>query len=151
MNQHGFFTILGLCLLIVAAIFIKGILEFEANYSRGITSYEAEHHLQNLAESYLIKEKNFTENLSIEHNLGDISYSDYKLKNVTVAIYGRHGNIQIQNSEYTNFENLPQDVEGNIILSVASCDSPFIIGKIYRRAFAYIDDETNTIHFMNDL
>ena len=147
MNQHGFFTILGLCLLIVAAIFIKGILEFEANYSRGITSYEAEHHLQNLAESYLIKEKNFTENLSIEHSLGDISYDGFTLKNVTVAIYGRHDTIQIKDTN----GNLLQNVEGNIILSVASCDSPFIIGKIYRRAFAYIDDETNTIHFMNDL
>ena len=147
MNQHGFFTILGLCLLIVAAIFIKGILEFETNYSRGITSYEVEHHLQNLAESYLIEEKDSIENLPIKHNLGDISYGDYKLKNVTVAIYGRHDTIQIKDTN----GNLLQNVEGNIILSVASCDSPFIIGKIYRRAFAYIDDETNTIHFMNDL
>ena len=171
MNQRGFFTIVGLCLLIVATIFIKGILEFETNYSRGITSYEIEHHLQNLAESYLIENIGSIENLPIEHNLGDISYGDYKLKNVQVAIYGKHDEIQFfqrvyrKNGNPTNesikdSEGNPMTGDGKIILSVASCDSPFIVGKMYRRAFAYIldDDETTedvdeskTIHFMNDL
>ncbi len=160
MNQRGFFTIVGLCLLVVSAIFIKGIQEFETNYSRGITNYEAEHHLQNLAESYLIEERNFIENIQVKHNLGNISYGDYTLKNVTVEIYGKYGDIHTQNGDYTNFENLPKDAPGKIILSVASCDSPFIVGKMYRRALAYIldDDETTedvdeskTIHFMNDL
>lgn len=171
MNERGFFTILGLCLLIVAAIFIKGILEFEANYSRGITSYEAEHHLQNLAESYLIEEINFIENLPVKYNLGDISYGNYKLKNVTVEVYGKYDEIQFFQRVYRKNGNPTdepiKDSEGNnlkkdgkIILSVASCDSPFIVGKMYRRAFAYIldDDETTedvdeskTIHFLNDL
>lgn len=150
MNQRGFFTIVGLCLLIIVAISIKGVHEFEANYSRGVESYVAEHHLQNLAESYLIEAAETfdgTEDLKIKHNLG----STENLKNITVEIYGKRGNIQIKNSDYTEFENLPQDVEGRIILSVASCDSPFVIGKIYRRSLAYIDDDTQTIHFMNDL
>ena len=146
MNERGFFTIIGLCLLLIAAISIKGVQEFETNYSRGVTNFQAEHHLQTLAESYLIDNIDSIENLPQRYNLGN-----YKgLENVTVEIYGRHNNIHIDNGEYTNLENLPQEAEGNIILSVASCDNPFIVGKMYRRALAYID-ETKTIHFMNSL
>ena len=151
MNQRGFFTIVGLCLLLIAAISIKGINEFETNYSRGVTNFQIEHHLQNLAESYLIEHIDTIENFSQKYNLGDIKYKDFTLKNVTVEIYGRRNNIHIDNGKDTNLANLPLEAEGNIIISVASCDSPFIVGKIYSRAFAYIDDDTKTIHFMNDL
>lgn len=171
MNERGFFTIVGLCLLIVAAIFVKGISEFETNYSRGITNYKAEHYLQNLAESYLVENIDLIENLPIKRNLGNISCGKFTLENVRVEVYGERGNIQFFQRVYKKNKNPTderiKDSEGNdltndgkIILSVASCDSPLISGKMYRRAFAYIldDDETTedideskTIHFMNDL
>ena len=159
MNERGFFTILGLCLLTVAAIFIKGIPEFETNYSRGITSFQIEHKLQNLAESYLIENIDFAETLLLKHNLGNVD----GLENVTVEIYGKRGNIQFYRRVYRKNENYKDEAikndegenlseDGTIILSVASCNSPFISGKIYRRAFAYIlDDDRGTVHFMNDL
>jgi len=156
LNERGFFTIVGLCLLLVAAIFIKGVHEFEANYSRGIINFQIEHHLQNLAESYLIETKEtatIDENeLSIMHRLGDMDIDEFKLKNVSVEIRAKHTNIKIQHGKNTAEENLPIEAEGIVIVSVASCDSPFIAGKMYRRAFAYIlEDDPATIHFLNSL
>ena len=163
MNERGFFTIVGLCLLLVAAIFIKGVHEFEANYAREITNFQIEHHLQNISDSYLFKTfetyKDTKDYLELKENLGDID--ELKLKNVTVEIkYAPKQNIKIKNGDYTTFENLPKDSKGTVIVSVASCDSPFIAGKMYRRAFAYIleddpeteeIDESATIHFLNSL
>ena len=160
MNERGFFTIIGLCLLLIAAISIKGVNEFETNYSRGVTNFQIEHHLQNLAESYLIDNIDSIENLPQKINLGNISYGELILKNVAVEIYGKNIYIHMKNGDYTNFENLPEDMPGKLILSVASCDSPFIGGKMYRRALAYVldddpetenIDESETVHFMNDL
>ena len=138
MNERGFFTIIGLCLLLIAAISIKGVHEFEANYSRGISTFQAEHELQNLADSYLAEAfENFSEDFNQKYNLGNTE----KLKNITVEIYGKYGNIKIDDEEI---------LTGQIILSVASCDSDFITGKIYRRALAYKLDDDETIYFIND-
>lgn len=150
-------------MLLVAAIFIKGVHEFEANYAREIRNFQIEHHLQNIADSYLFKTfetyKDTEDYLELKENLGDID--ELKLKNVTVEIkYAPKQNIKIKNGNYTTFENLPKDSKGTVIVSVASCDSPFIAGKMYRRAFAYIleddpeteeIDESATIHFLNSL
>lgn len=153
MNERGFFTIVGLCLLLVAAIFIKGVHEFEANYARTITNFQIEHHLKNIAESYLIETYEIYKGTKTKENLGDINFGEFKLKNVTVEIrYAPKQNITIKNGLYTNEPNLPKNAEGTVIVVVASCDSPFIAGKMYRRAFAYIlDDDPATIHFVNSL
>ena len=153
LNERGFFTIVGLCLLLITTIFIKGVHEFETNYARGITNFLIEHKLQNLADSYLIetfeKYNGAEDNLNITENLGNID----ELKNVAVEIrYAPKQNIKIENGSYTNFENLPVNSKGTVIVIVASCDSPFIAGKMYRRAFAYIlDDAPTTIHYLNSL
>ena len=159
MNQRGFFTIVGLCLLIVAAIFIKGILEFEANYSRGVTNFQAEHELQNAADSALIEAaENLPELAENEvYNFPTENLTSQKFKNVTVERHAKNINLKKFIRTYTSANNYTDsDAEqyprnATVIISVASCDSPFIVGKMYRRAFAYIDAETKTIHFMNDL
>ena len=171
MNERGFFTIIGLCLLLIAAISIKGVNEFETNYSRGVTNYQIEHYLQTLAESYLNNNIDSIENLPQKINLGNISYGELIFKNVEVEIYGRHDTIQFWQRIYRKNENYDDEPikdsddtnltkDGIIILSVASCDSPFIGGKMYRRALAYVldddpetenIDESETVHFMNDL
>lgn len=168
MNERGFFTIVGLCLLLVAAIFIKGIHEFEANYSRGITNFQAEHELQNLADSYLIEaSKNLP---ALEqgqpYNIFNTAATSDKFKNLKIEVWAQKQHIKkfirtySSGSKYTDNDSgeLPQN--STIIVSVASCDSPFIAGKMYRRAFAYIleddpateeIDESATIHFLNSL
>ena len=164
MNERGFFTIVGLCLLLVAAIFIKGVNEFEANYAHGITNFQLEHHLQNVADRYLMDLMDAMENYAIDANelkitkkLGDIAFGEFKLKNVTVEIHAKHTNIKVQNSKDTDLPNLPKNFKGDVILSVASCDNPLIEGKMYRRALGYIvvgdpateNDKSETVYFIN--
>ncbi len=169
MNERGFFTIVGLCLLVIAAISIKGVHEFETNYSNGIKNFKIEHKLQNLAESCLTEE---IENVSTL-NLGEI-YSnsrnfgnyDEDLKNCSVQI--RAKNVYLKKYVRTySLGNTPNDkaVAGSpknviFIACVASCDSPFIVGKMYRCALAYIleddpatenFDESATVHYLNSL
>ena len=160
MNERGFFTIVGLCLLLVATIFIKGIHEFEANYARGITNFQAEHELQNLADSYLIEaSKNLP---ALEqgqpYNILNTTVTSDKFKNLKIEVWAQKQYIKkfirtySSGSKYTDKDSgeLPQN--STIIVSVASCDSPFIAGKMYRRAFAYIlEDDPATIHFLNSL
>ena len=78
-----------------------------------------------------------------------------KLKNVEVVVWAQwQENIPMKDGEITLREG-----SGTILVSVASCDSLFVAGKIYRRAFAYIldndpeteIDESATIYFVNQL
>ena len=157
MNERGFFTIVGLCLLLVAAIFIKGVNEFEANYARGITNFQLEHELQNAADSFLIEslDKINNEDCAVD---GTFYITSTKFGQITVKVQSKESNIHTQNGDYTNFSNLPKDTRGTVILSVASCKSPFGVGNIYRRALGYIVldnteteiDESETVYFIND-
>ena len=160
MNERGFFTIIGLCLLLVAAISIKGVHEFEANYSGGITIFQAEHELQTLADSYLVEKLKELPPLSEGkiYKFPTVTAHSEKFKNVEILVWAQNGNLKkfirtySSGSNYTDKDagELPEPV--TIIISVASCDNPFIAGKIYRRSLAYIlDSDKNTIHFMSDL
>lgn len=161
MNERGFFTIVGLCLLLVAAIFIKGVHEFEANYARGITNFQAEHELQNFADSYLVEASKNLPALEQGKPYRIFNATDHSKKfgTVKIEVWAQKQHIKKfirvykEGRKYTDHDSgeLPQN--STIIVSIASCDSPFIAGKMYRRAFAYIleNDESKTIHFLNSL
>ena len=55
MNEKGFFTLIGLCFLLVAALLVKGVQESEKNYSNITTDFHTEVDLQNIADSALIE------------------------------------------------------------------------------------------------
>ena len=55
MNEKGFFTVIGICFLLVAAILVKGVQESEKNYSLVTQDFQTEVELQNIAESALIE------------------------------------------------------------------------------------------------
>ena len=70
MNQKGFATTLGLCLILAIVLVVKGIQESEINHSYETTDFQTEYDLQNAAEigihmaaakvkSELIKDKNY--------------------------------------------------------------------------------------------
>ena len=153
-NERGFFTVAGLCLLLALAICIRGVQEFEGNYSVGATSFQAEHELQNYADTALI--------LAIETNDRNFTFHSERLGAVTVKVYSRNENIR-QFERRHNSGSISdialKDSDDNdlayenckIFISVASCDSGFIGGKIYRRALAYILDGDKTLHFLTDL
>ena len=153
MNERGFFTIVGLCLLLVSAIFIKGVNEFEANYSRGVTNYQIEHELQNAADSALIvalkKESTATQTFTSE-KFGTITVEIKSEPQLNIKKFIR---TYSSGSKYTDIDAGEEPQSATVMVSVANCSSPFVIGKIYRRSFAYIlnDDKSKTIHFLNSL
>lgn len=51
MNQKGFATIFGLCLILIIALVVKGIEETEMNHAYEVTDFQAEFELQNAADS----------------------------------------------------------------------------------------------------
>ena len=50
MNEKGFATILGLCLILAIALVVKGIQESEGNHVYATTDFQTEYDLQNAAE-----------------------------------------------------------------------------------------------------
>ena len=55
MTEKGFATILGLCLILVIALIVKGIQEAEMNHAYETTDFQAEFDLQNAADSALVE------------------------------------------------------------------------------------------------
>lgn len=55
MNEKGFFTVIGICFLLVAAILVKGVQESEKNYSLVTQDFQTGVELQNIADSALIE------------------------------------------------------------------------------------------------
>lgn len=55
MNEKGFFTLIGICFLLIAAILVKGVQESERNYSYVTRDFKDEVELQNIADSALLE------------------------------------------------------------------------------------------------
>lgn len=159
MNERGFFTIIGLVMLIISAIFIKGINEFETNYSNGAAVFQLESELQNIADSALIKAM---DNLPEDYESGklfEISVGEFKtserVKNLNVSVRGICCDVFEKKDRYVSEMNLPiayRKKKGTILLSVASCDNFYFNEKSYRRSLAYIFDGENgkILNFVNE-
>ncbi len=179
MNERGFFTLIGLCFLIVAAVIVQGVQKSEGNYYSVADDFITAAELQNIADSALIEavdiikspefelkdsKKNFYSRSENQHeiNLNNSYDADVKV----FYEYGKYenetqGNIYLKEKIYPSKEIV--DVmkektrrEGVIIISVASRDSEKIDKKVYRRAIAYFftdgdEKENEIIHFMNSL
>ena len=143
MNERGFFTIAGFCLLLALTLCLQGVQEFEGNYSYGVSNFQIEHKLQNAADSGIYeaveqisdyKSYRKGESFPISVNLPP---NFYRLKNFKIEVAGRRDSLD--------------DKSCTVLISVASCDIELLPGKIYRRAFAYIFDDGKTVHFMKGL
>lgn len=118
MNERGFFTIIGLCLLIVIAFSVKNIQETESIYFFGTADFQAEHELQKVAEDALFEaaeivrknhrdfseKKIITEILPVSSPYGlpreyqneipvTAPEKSDRLKNVSVEVWGQRGEI----------------------------------------------------------
>ena len=151
MRQKGFATIFGLCLILVAALIVKGINDAETNHAREVVNFETEQALQHAAESAIVEaadklpypyQKIIDEQKTFKR--GELSIP------ITVEAWHERGNIAV------NDVGKP----GVYIMSRATIDESFFGTeiKIYRRAYAYIlskkqddgtlKDDTTTIYFM---
>ncbi|MBQ6296923.1 MAG: hypothetical protein IJK81_04430 [Selenomonadaceae bacterium] len=152
-EQKGFATVLGLCLILIVALIVKGLAEAETNHAREISNFEMEQALQNAAESGIYEAaeivngqtftsgKIFTTTKTFKHGEQTI--------NITVEVWGKQGSIANYNEYGTNLKYKIYDENGNQIgkknsvegiyfMSRATINSGIWDEKIYRRAYAYI-------------
>ena len=177
MNEHGFFTMIGLCFLLMATICVLNIQESGKIFAYDTANFQAELELQNIADSALIEAAEkirlqpdllpqaiFLVQSSNQYNISvSNNYTSDLLKNISVEVYGERGKIyqgtrkyksvgppEDKIDQYKDQDGKNKDVkdEGIILISVASCDGKIFEGKIFRRSFAYILDD-NIIHYMN--
>ena len=156
MNEKGFFTITAICFLLIVSFSIKIIQESVMNDVETATNFVIENELQNAADSALIEATEkitaganyFNSTLIVNKNV----FSNQMQKNISVQVYVKSSQIHTEPGIYYD-KTISADRSGHVFMSVASCDSDFFIGKVYRRTFAYIfaDDTNKIIHYMNSL
>ena len=174
MNEKGFATILGLCLILIIALVVKGIQAAETNHAYETSDFQAEFELQNAADSaiyaavdkVLVAKENgeellpvnsnpymFNSRLNNQRKLITTTTTTEHMGTITVEAWGEQINIHPYKVKYTGDNNVAQklkpDAPSYVFFSVAQATSKHTGKKIYRRAFAYVlRDGDETINFM---
>lgn len=172
MNERGFFTLIGICFLIVVAVIVRGVQESEGNYYSIAEDFQTAAELQNIADSALIEAAELIQSGEVElKNAGGLRRErqyevplnmNYDADVKVFYEYGidtknnKTGNIFLKEKLYPakDIINVKEEgMKGAIIISVASRDTAK--GKVYRRALGYFftdeNEETPTkIYFLND-
>ena len=177
MNQKGFATIFGLCLILIVALVVKGIEEAEMNHAYETTDFQAEFELQNAADTGIYEAMKVALNNPEEVLPSNPGYPDLRkdymrkfdnltiksksLDTITVETWGERRALspyQVNYSTNKAIEDKSRIIKNNkgkviykeayVFVSRASADSKRMNGKIYRRAFAYVLADDTTIHFM---
>lgn len=177
MNQKGFATIFGLCMILAIALCVKGIQESEENFSSATTDFQGEFELQNAAISgiYEAAEKVCNNSEILPKNFAitymqrpkyqvqlvnrTIKFSDEKkpLKEITLKVWGeRLDDIRTYNvKRYTpkkELELVEEGIKGYMLFGVAEGSDRRMNRKIYRSVLAYVrDDDDTKIIFMEPL
>ena len=179
-NERGFFTLIGICLLLVASILVIGIQETSKSYINVADNFKSEADLQNIADSALLEsinmiDPNDVEKILPQRNLNlSRKYSQREILSrpinedtdvKVIAEYGKYidgdkekGTIIFMERKHRSDGTVNDKVTDNsgrvgvILISVASrkIDDDT---TIYRRSTAYVLNEDNfkTVYFMNSL
>ncbi len=177
MNQKGFATVLGLCLIMAIALCVKGIQEAQMNQSYVTTDFQAEIDLQNAAESgiyaaadkvrrELAINKDYLKTTELNrryHQIpvfstmqktssGDISV-DVQAERVFIFPYKVNYAIRVNNKYRA--DKISDGKEVYTLSSNAEVYSEHIGKKISRRVLAYVEFDADgnsdtAIHFMDN-
>ena len=173
MNQKGFATVLGLCLIMAIALCVKGIQESEMNHAYATTDFKTEIDLQNAAESgiYAAAEKihhELTLNKDYLPRLEDDNRSKHKIKVISkggdisvdvwaerVLIFPYKVNYSVIVSNKYRADKIDDGKEVCIFFSRAEINVERIGRKLYRQASAYVEinadgNSNTTIHFIEN-
>ena len=178
-SERGYFTLIGICILLVAAIFVKGIQDSELHYAYIAEDFETETKLQNAADSALIEAVDLIKSgYPLQEASSPIRKNNQHkiiektIDGIKVAVwyeYGRDGGTGkfiFKERNYTAKTDKTigeQNKCGVILISVASRDSDVMTGKVFARAIGYVftdgDELTldkagqpkNYVHFMNSV
>ena len=161
MNQKGFATVLGLCLLLVVALIVKGIAEAETNHAREVSNFELEQALQNAAYSGIVEAAEYVrltpeflpygENKETVKKKIPVANKTFKHGEQTIKIivevWGERGKIYLCPVERTS-EIVREDIDllgaGVYLMSRATIEDSIFGEDIYRRAYAYVLDAADT-------
>lgn len=166
MNQKGFATVLGLCLIMALALCVKGIQESEMNQSYATTDFQTEIALQNAAESgiyaaadkirqelaanksYLLsKELNSHYNhipvfsTTQKTSSGDISVAVWA-ERIFIFPYEVNYAVRVNGKYRANKINDGKELEDRKVYTLSSdaeVYSEHIGRNLYRHAFAYVE------------
>lgn len=162
MNQKGFATIFGLCMILVFALIVRGIQESEANHAREVLNFELEQALQSAAESGIVEATKYVSENPAEFPVYDgwpwtVSKKEIPVKDkvfhngdksidITVEAWGERGKIYFYKN---NKKKLKTEQNGVYLMSRATIKNVVLGEEIHRRAYAYIlDSDTTKINFM---
>ena len=168
MNQKGFATIFGLCLILVIALVVKGIEESAMNHAYEATDIQAEVELQNAADSGIYEAAKIAlddptilptnpgypnRRKEYQHQFDDLTIKSESLGTITVETWGERTAFHPYKVIYKSTKDeavedksrLIKNAKGKtvyqeayVFFSRASVDSNRMNGKIYRRAYAYV-------------
>ena len=155
-NEKGFATILGLCLILVMALLVKGIQEAETNHAYETTDFQTEFDLKNAADSgiYEAAKKVFDDPENPDILFLNTNPYKYKRKNSQKKILTKNfsdGNIAVEvwcerifikhfEKKYPSYEENPKGStqKAYTLVSKAETTDKRTGGKIYSRSFAYV-------------
>lgn len=184
MNEKGFATIFGLCLILIIALMVKGIQESEMNHSYETTDFQIEMDLQSAADSGIYEAVEIIYNnpntLKFNESRIPTDRKKYQAKvipkktintlngDIIVSVWAERILIYPYRVNYKKYDFKKQRYTAELVdaskpaeqrkaytlFSKAELDSERIGGKLYRRAFAYVEFDENdksgkTIHFMD--
>lgn len=166
MNEKGFTTIFGLCLLLALALVVQGIQTEQMNQLYETAYCQAEFDLQNAADSgiYAAVDKVLAGEVALpakrmpyrhsrreyQHDFDTITKTSKYLGTITVKTWGEQVNLNHYNELYPSYKRRAKGVEkAYIFFSMATAEDKHTGGQVYRCACAYIlASGDQTIHFM---
>ena len=166
MNERGFFSVIGICFLLAAAVCVKSMQETAAVYSYGVANFQTELELQNAADSALIEAAEIVrKNPALVPQAGYAGHSYYqvqiavsqpklseRLGKIEVKVFAERANIHSELGKESSAAISKADTGGVIFISVAGAKENSTGKKIYRRSLAFVTNDDNfKICYMNDL
>lgn len=164
MNEKGFATIFGLCLILVFALIVKGIQESETNHAYETANFQAEIELQNAAESALVEVADSVlsgaEILPVKPKYPSRQRSYYQreftldkttetLGDITVSVWGEDATLMPYKVNHSTKIAKRSAADKTVYIFFSMAQANHNGRQLYRRAFAYVDKDSGTIHFMD--
>ncbi len=172
MNQRGFATIFGLCLVLIVALVANGIQSSQDNYAYETANFGAEFDLQNAADSAIVEAADKVLSGDVTLPVNDNPYyigntrdkfqrkilttttTSEHIGTITTEAWGEiinvnHYKVAYKGEDDTNAsknnvaKKIGTDENAYVFFSVAQATNPQTGAKIYRRAFAYVVQDDN--------
>lgn len=152
-------------MILVFALIVKGIQESEMNHAYETANFQAEIELQNAADSALVEVADSVlsgaETLPVKPKKPPYRQRSYyqreftidktseTLGYITVSIWGEEAALMPYNVNHSTKIARRSDADKSVYIFFSMAQANHGGRQLYRRAFAYVDKDSGTIHFMD--